>query len=103
MASRVGGVCVRVGVHRGCWHTWGPAGHPPWQGPALELGGSAHSHTHTQSDGGDCCDRWLLLSKSFPIKEKKSEILVGLKVLLHEEKKNHKIHCFSPFQSFPHE
>lgn len=38
---------MRVGVHRGCWHTWGPAGHPPWQGPALELGGSAHSHTHT--------------------------------------------------------
>lgn len=28
------------------------------------------THTHT-AGGGDCCDRWLLLSKSFPIKEKK--------------------------------
>lgn len=56
-----------------------------------------HTHTHTHSDGGDCCDRWLLLSKSFPIKEKKSEILVGLKVLLHEEKKKSQNPLFFTF------
>lgn len=66
----------------------------------LWCGSAVHSHAHTQRNGNRFLWQVASLSKSFPIKEKKCEILVGLKVLLHEEKKFTKSIVFHLFSHF---